>query len=270
MSLELATLFVSHGAPTLALDPGPAGAMLTALAPRLAGATAVVVVSAHWLAPRPTVSLAAHPPTLHDFNGFPAELYRMHYPAPGAPAAARRTLELLAAAGIDAGADAARGLDHGAWVPLRFLLPAADVPVTQLSLAARGSTRDHFRIGQTLRSLAAEGIVLMSSGSLTHNLHELDWSGSGQPAGWAMEFADWFAAHAQAGDVEALLDYRRQAPHAVRNHPTEEHLLPFFVSLGANDGRPMQRRPGGVTYGSLAMDAFVPEARAGSAQAVRA
>ena len=258
VSASFPTLFVSHGAPTLALDPGQAGDMLRTLAPGLNGASALIVASAHWITEQPTLGLSERPPTIHDFRGFPAELYQMRYPAPGAPAAARRALELLAAAGIQAGSDPERGLDHGAWVPLRYLAPAAGTPVTQLSLSARGSTHEHFRIGAALQPLAREGIVLLGSGSLTHNLAELDRSGTPQTARWAQEFADWFAARVEDGDVEALLDYRRRAPQAARNHPTEEHLLPFFVALGANGGRPMQRRPGGVTFGALAMDAFVP------------
>lgn len=254
-------LFVSHGAPTLAVEPGRAGAMLRQLGAELEAARALVVVSAHWETAVPTASLAAHPATLHDFRGFPRALYAIRYAAPGAPAAARRVLELLDGAGIAAAASPDRGLDHGAWVPLLHLAPGAQTPVTQLSVVRGGSPQLHYRIGLALRALREEGIALVASGSLTHNLDEVAWHADGRAAEpWVVEFAAWFAARSAAGDVEALLDYRRRAPHAARNHPTEEHLLPYFVALGANAGRPLLRRPGGTTYGVLAMDAFAAAA----------
>lgn len=260
-------LFVSHGAPTLALEPGGAGAMLRRLGgAALGNAQALLVVSAHWEAMAATASLAEVPATIHDYGGFPDALRRLHYPAPGAPATARAARALLAAAGIDAATDPDRGLDHGAWVPLRYLAPEARVPVAQLSLVRGGSPELHYRIGLALRPLLAEGVALIGSGSLTHNLYEIRWdAGEGEAAAWVREFADWFAERSEAGDVAALLDYRRRAPHAPRNHPTEEHLLPYFVALGAHGGAPLGRVAGGVCFGVLSMDAFAPVSSATSA-----
>jgi 4,5-DOPA dioxygenase extradiol len=253
-------LFVSHGAPTLALTPGRAGPLLRALGERLAGARAIVMASAHWETSVATASLAARPETLYDFRGFPTELYSLRYDAPGAPEVAVEVIRRLDAVGIQTATHPSRGLDHGAWVPLRYLVPDASIPVTQLSIVRGGSPQLHLRIGQALRGLQESGVVVIGSGSLTHNLGEIDWAGDDAPArAWAVEFADWFAVRSASGDVEALLDYRRLAPHAVRNHPTEEHLLPYFVALGSMpEGTPLIRQPAGVSYGVLAMDAFAP------------
>ena len=252
-------LFVSHGAPTLAITPGRAGPLLEQLGHEHAGARAILCVSAHWEAPVATVSAAARPATIHDFAGFPRELYGLRYPAPGAPALAADVLARLAAAGIATHREPERGLDHGAWVPLRYLVPAADIPVTQLSLIRGGSPAQHYALGTALAPLLAAGTWLIGSGSLTHNLYEFAGHAPDAPAEpWASEFADWIAARAADGDVASLLDYRRRAPHAARNHPTEEHLLPLFVVLGAVGGRALARRAAGTTYGVLVMDALEP------------
>ena len=255
----MSPLFVSHGAPTLAMAPGAAGALLGQLGREHAGAHAILCVSAHWEAPVATVSAAARPATIHDFAGFPRELYRLAYPAPGAPGLATEVLARLGAAGIAARSDPDRGLDHGAWVPLRYLVPAADVPVAQLSLIRGGSPAQHYALGAALAPLVAAGTWLIGSGGLTHNLYEFAGHAPDAPAEpWAIEFADWTAARAADGDVASLLDYRRRAPHALRNHPTEEHLLPLFVVLGAAGGAALTRRAGGTSYGVLVMDAFEP------------
>lgn len=251
-------LFVSHGSPMMAIEPGAAGAALAGLGQRLARPAALLVVSAHWETSAPAVSGAEHPDTVHDFGGFPRTLYTLQYAAPGAPALAERTRRLLDAAGFPTTVDPRRGLDHGAWVPLRHLYPDADVPVTQLSIQPRLSPAHHYRVGEALRPLLDEGVLIVASGSLTHNLHEFrDRSGSGS-APYVREFQDWVQHAIEAKDLAALLDYRRLAPHAVRAHPTDEHLLPLFVALGAGGlcGTVM-RLTDEVRYGMLAMDAYV-------------
>lgn len=251
-------LFISHGAPTLALDPGKTGEALARLGHALPRPQSILMVSAHWETSRPAISTAEQPTTIHDFGGFPEALYRMTYPAPGAPALARRTQALLREAGIQSDLDPKRGLDHGAWVPLRFLFPEADVPVTQLSIQSRMSTLHHYRLGEALRGLSREGVLVIGSGSLTHNLGEV-WlqSDKDAPAAYVREFQDWTHAAIAAGDTAALLDYRKLAPHSVRAHPTEEHLLPLFVALGAADSSAAVRRVSAeVTYGVLAMDVY--------------
>jgi len=252
-------VFVSHGSPMLAVEPGTAGPMLRALAAQLPRPEAILVVSAHWETAAPTVSRAQAPRILHDFHGFPPALYELDYEAPGAPALAGRTYSLLERAGLGAMLSDDRGLDHGAWVPLRYLYPDADLPVTQLSVVPGRGAAWHLGLGRALQPLADEGVLVLGSGGLTHNLGEFRGRAADAPApGWVSEFADWTAARLAAGEADALAAYRELAPHARRNHPTEEHLLPLLVALGAaGAGATGARVPGGVTYGVLAMDAFV-------------
>lgn len=248
-------LFVSHGSPMFALEPGRLGPLLQRLGAALPTLAAILIVSPHWQTRGVRVSAAPAPATIHDFGGFPAPLYTLQYPAPGAPAVAARTLALLQSAGFAAAFDAQRGLDHGAWVPLRYLKPAADVPVLQVSMPVDLDAAGALQLGRALAPLRAEGVLLIGSGSLTHNLHEL-----GRPIGdpeYAQTFADWIADAVARGDTEALLHYRRRAPHAARAHPTEEHLLPLLVALGASHpDDPRRHLDGGMTYGVLSMDSF--------------
>ena len=265
----LPSLYVSHGAPTLALDPGQTGPALAALAQELPRPEAILMVSAHWETARPAASTAPRPETIHDFGGFPDALYRMAYPAPGAPDVARRAKDLLDAAGIGTDLDLRRGLDHGAWVPLRFLYPAADIPVAQLSIQPRLSPQHHYRVGEALRALTEAGVLIIGSGSLTHNLHELRMTAT-KPATepYALAFQQWVYQAVNANDIAALLDYRRLAPEAARAHPTDEHFLPFFVALGAAGGSVSARRVNDeITYGALAMDAYVFGSAARTAEA---
>lgn len=252
-------VFVSHGAPTLALDPGQAGAMLSRLGRELPRPQAILAVSAHWEAPGPAVSAAPWPRTIYDFHGFPRELYSLCYPAPGAPDLAAEVAALLAQGGLACEISTDRGLDHGAWIPLRFLHPQADVPVTQLAVSPARGAAWHLELGRALAPLAHAGVLVLGSGGLTHNLREFRTHAPDDEApGWVREFADWVAAAVATGDRTALADYRRRAPHATRNHPTEEHFLPLLVALGAaGEGATGRRVPGGVSYGVLAMDAFV-------------
>jgi 4,5-DOPA dioxygenase extradiol len=254
------SLFVSHGAPTLAIEPGQAGVALEELGRTLPKPQAILVASAHWETSAPALSTAQWPETIYDFSGFPDALYRMRYPARGAPDLAVRAKSLLDAAGLQAGLDAARGLDHGAWVPLRYLYPDADVPVTQLSIQPQLSPVHHYRVGKALRPLAAEGVLILASGSLTHNLHEFRGR-TPQVAPYVREFQQWMKSAIDGKDIAALLDYRRLAPHGARAHPTEEHLLPLFVALGAAGTSGVARRiTEEVTFGVIAMDAYVFEA----------
>lgn len=264
---RLPAVFVSHGSPTLALDPGSTGPALGRLAASIPRPQAILVASAHWVAPRPSVSAAPHPETIHDFGGFPRPLFEIRYPAPGAPALAERAQALLRASGIEAAIDPGRGLDHGAWVPLRFMYPQADVPVTQIAIQP-GDARHHHRVGAALAPLADEGVLILGSGSITHDLGAVRWrEGENENVpDWVEAFRAWMADRLLANDVEALLDYRKRAPHAVRNHPTEDHLLPLFVPLGAAGASPrVERANDVVTFGVLGMDAFVMHPAAGEA-----
>ena len=229
-----ATLFLSHGSPMTALGGDPLSQVWTKLAATLPRPSAIVMVSAHWMTRDPAVGGSAQPETIHDFGGFPDELYRLLYPAPGAPALAQRIVQLLGEsgiAGIGAAIDAQRGIDHGAWVPLRTLFPAADVPLVQLSVQPERDARHHFALGAALAPLAAENVLIVASGHMTHNLGEYM---RGRPrARPSEEFRDWVHQRLVAGESDELLDWQSRAPHARFAHPTPEHFLPLFVALGA-------------------------------------
>lgn len=258
-SVNAPALFVSHGAPTFALDPGLLGPKLNQLGASLPALAAVAVVSAHWQTTGVQVMHTAAPETLHDFGGFPPALYRLRYPAPGAPRLASETLALLKAAGIEASLDERRGYDHGAWVPLLYLLPQAQVPVFQVSLPFDLDAPGALQLGRALEPLRQRGVLVMGSGSLTHNLREIGLSDPNATK-YAAEFAAWIRAHIESRDLRALEDYRRRAPHAARAHPTEEHFLPLLVALGASsDADAVAMLEGGMTYGVLSMDSYVFE-----------
>jgi 4,5-DOPA dioxygenase extradiol len=249
-------LFVSHGAPTFALDPGVLGPKLTLLGEQLPKLTAIAVVSAHWQTAGVEVMRTAAPQTLHDFGGFPPELYRLTYPAPGAPAQALKTAAILKAAGLESKFEDGRGIDHGVWVPLLYLVPSALIPVYQVSLPFSFDAHDALQLGRALAPLRREGVLVMGSGSLTHNLGEI---GRFDPSlsKYAVEFTGWIRTHVQRRDFDALVDYRRRAPHAKRAHPTEEHFLPLLVALGASDAADaVSVIEGGMTYGVLSMESY--------------
>ncbi|MBC7781603.1 MAG: dioxygenase [Proteobacteria bacterium] len=262
-------LFVSHGAPTLALESNEPKAMgipghgdtarrLRAIGRELGQPAAILIASAHWGTAQPMLSGSEAPATVHDFGGFAPELYRVRYPAPGAPAIARRVQQLLAGAGVEAGIDLQHGFDHGVWVPLLHLYPSAEVPVVQLSIQPALDARHHHALGRALAELADENVLVIGSGGITHNLGEaFAQRAVTHEAPWSRAFADWFDARLRDRDTAALLDWRARAPHALRNHPTAEHLMPFFVALGAaGAGASAHLVYRGSVWSALALDAW--------------
>lgn len=241
----LPSLFISHGSPMLALTPGPAHDFLRELGQTLSP-KAIVVVSAHWTSERLLVSQSSQPETIHDFGGFPRELYECQYPAPGEPALALRLARTLNAVPME------RGLDHGAWVPLSLMFPEADIPVVSLSLPVTWTNQALVELGEKLAALRAEGVLVVGSGSLTHNLSELQVQGAPTPT-WVSEFAGWIHDKLMEGERDALLAWER-APQARRNHPTPEHFQPLLVALGA--GGEASRLHHSVEHGVLAMDVY--------------
>ncbi|MCE1162373.1 MAG: dioxygenase [Thiomonas sp.] len=255
----LPTLFVSHGSPMLPLEPGTAGPMLQALGRDLPRPEIILAFSPHWMAREPTVGTSARPETVHDFGGFDRALYALQYPAPGAPQWAPRVERPLRQAGWQVHEDPHRGLDHGIWSPLRLMYPEADVPVVPLAMPWPLDAAGAYRLGAALAPLTEQGALLLGTGSLTHNLREFDPAAPTDeaPAPYVQAFVDWVRGMIDRGDTEALLDYRRRAPHAARAHPTDEHLLPLFWALGAaGAGARPRHHVGGVHYGSLSMDAW--------------
>jgi len=243
----------------LALQDSPAHAFLSELGKTLARPKAIVVISAHWeTKDTPAVSSAAQPETIHDFGGFPRALYELLYPAPGAPELAAHIATIMTQAGWNMTSTELRGLDHGVWVPLRLMYPEADIPVTQISLLHNATPAEHFRLGSALSALRDEGVLVIGSGSMTHNLYEFRGQKIDEAApGWVTEFTEWMHDKISARDMTALLDYRKLAPQAARNHPSEEHLLPLFVAVGASGNHEQAKRiHQSYEYGVLAMDIY--------------
>jgi 4,5-DOPA dioxygenase extradiol len=255
---RLPSLFLSHGAPTLPIDPSLPSAEFATLSAQLPRPESVLMLSAHWGTAQPVASTATEPETIHDFYGFPRQLYEIQYPAPGAADLARRATALLRDSGMHAGEEP-HGLDHGAWVPMLLMFPDADVPVAQLSIQPHLDAGHHFRVGRALRALRDEGVMVIGSGQITHNLRAADFSARPEDADPRVaEFTDWFEARLAARDIDALLDYRHKAPHAVLMHPTDEHLLPVFAALGAaDDDYSLAIQSLGTYQRSLAMTNYV-------------
>lgn len=276
----LPTVFVSHGSPMHAIDAGRAGDVWAELGRTLPRPSAVLIASAHWETELPMLSTARQPETIHDFGGFPAELYKITYPASGAPDVAERAIQLLQSGGLSATGNACRGLDHGAWVPLRRMFPSADVPVAQVSIQPSLDAAHHLRLGSALAPLTREGVLVVGSGHMTHNLR--DWMATVRQRGsmgvadgaaddYVTEFRAWIADALLQDDRARLARWRELAPHATRAHPTPEHLMPLFVAFGAAseaDGPPprIEHLDAGVDSGVLAMDAYVFWPQAGEAR----
>jgi 4,5-DOPA dioxygenase extradiol len=271
---NLPSLFISHGSPMIALEPGAAGAFMRELGPALDAAfghpRAIVVASAHSLTREPALLAAERHDTVHDFGGFPQPLYELRYDAPGAPALAPRVAQLMRDAGLPVQVVPDGGLDHGMWIPLRFAYPQVDVPVLPLAFPANWSPRQLFALGQSLAPLRSEGVLVLGSGSITHNLrlvfsraaHERTASADEPELPESAAFRRWFVERCAAQDTEALFDYRRQAPHAAYMHPSDEHLLPWYVAAGAGHEGPLLRVHDSVTAGCLGMDAYAFGAQA--------
>jgi 4,5-DOPA dioxygenase extradiol len=255
---RLPSLFLSHGAPTLPIDPSMPSGEFATLGARLPRPRSILVLSAHWGTNIPVASTAEAPETIHDFYGFPRALYELQYRAPGAPDVARQAAALLDAAGI-ATQTQPHGLDHGAWVPLLLMYPEADIPVAQLSIQPHRDPAHHYAVGRALRPLADDGVLIVGSGQITHNLRAADFGakpGDADPR--VAQFTDWFESRLAERDVQALLDYRLRAPHAALMHPTDEHLLPVFAALGAaNDDYTLDIQSLGTFQKALAMTNYV-------------
>lgn len=257
--MNMPTLFISHGSPMLAIEDSTAHRFLLGLGKALPRPRAIIIISAHWESTgRQVVSLASHPETIHDFGGFPEALFDIQYAAQGAPDVATHAAELLEQAGFAVGRSATRGLDHGAWVPLHLMYPDADIPVAQISLRRGASPAENEHMGKALRKLRDDGVLIIGSGALTHNLYAFHGASiDAEVPAWVSDFGKWMHEQLQTNQHGAPLDYRSRAPFAVRNHPTEEHLLPLFVAMGAAGDAPnAERLHASYEYGALAMDVY--------------
>ncbi|HEY0297043.1 MAG TPA: class III extradiol ring-cleavage dioxygenase [Bordetella sp.] len=250
-------LFVSHGSPMLAVEPGLTGPVLADWSQSLPEKPkGILVVSPHWMTRGLAVSTREQQVAWHDFGGFPDALYHLQYTAPGSPALAARVRQVLADAGLSSADDPRRPLDHGAWVPLRYLYPDAGIPVVQLSLDAGRDAAAQYELGRALAPLRDEGILVIGSGSLTHNLREYGGAHDAAPLDYVPGFQRWYAERLQGNRIDELLQWEFEAPNAHRAHPSDEHLMPLYVALGAGNGDTAHRLNDEVAYGALAMDAY--------------
>jgi 4,5-DOPA dioxygenase extradiol len=246
-----------------ALEPGQAGPLLTQLGKSLPRPRAIAVISPHWMTRGAAVCIAEKPETIHDFGGFDPRLYQMQYPASGSTEYAKTAINLLANAGWNPVATERWGLDHGAWVPLTYLYPKADIPVFQISLPAGLSLAQALAYGQALSGLREQGVLIIGSGSLTHNLSEFRGGRimDTPVSPYVPEFVSWVREVVMAGDADKLCRTFEDAPHAQRAHPTDEHYQPLLVALGASmksgQAAPARVLDGGVAYGIISMDSFV-------------
>ena len=276
-TVSLSPIFVSHGSPMIALEPGAAGAFLATLGAAIDAAfgrpKAILAISAHTAARTPVLLAAPRHAAVYDFGGFDPKLFTLRYDAPGAPQLAAQVSQLLAQAQIDVQASAEGGLDHGIWTALRYVYPDADVPVLPLAFVPSQSPAQQFAFGAALSALTAQGVLVMGTGSITHNLRHALAGGlrtdpdapSQTEIPESAAFRDWIRSRSAALDWDALFDYRRQAPHGIDMHPTDEHLLPWFVAAGAGGRQSAPLRlHASVTLGSLGMDAYAFGPQAGA------
>lgn len=247
-------LFISHGSPMLALNPEQVGPALERLSLNLPKPTAIIMMSAHWESNALEVSSAVRPETWHDFRGFPPELYDIRYPASGYPELAEDILQRFAQANLPAHANSTRPRDHGVWMPLLHMYPDADIPVVEISLPMNLSSDEIYKIGQTLAPLREKQMLLIGSGSITHNLRELAWNGDAQAVPeWASTFRNYVVNKLNHNDFDAVLDWET-IPYVNRNHPTIEHFAPIFFSMGT--GHRFSVVHSSFTMGSLGMDVY--------------
>ena len=251
-------LFVSHGSPMAAVEHDAYTRALARFGQAHQELRAIVVMSAHWQTKGGLlVTSSAQPETIHDFGGFPPELYRLRYPSPGDPALAQEVAQRLESAGFAVELDPARGLDHGAWVPLTHTHPAAKVPVIQVSEPWPRTPADLLQMGLALGPLRRQGVLVIGSGGVVHNLGEIDFDEHAPVAPWAAAFDGWVKERLDQFDVEGLARYATEAPDARRAHPTTEHFDPIFFALGATlEGDRLDELYQGIAYGSLGLRTF--------------
>ena len=252
---ELPALFISHGAPDLILTKEPAYQALVHIGQQWPAPEGIIAISAHWQAEEFTLGTAEQFSTIHDFGGFPADLYQLTYPAKGSRRLADQCGRALKSDGIAFTEDPQRGLDHGAWMPLMISWPQADIPILPLSLKRGASLREYLQLGRALAPLRHQGILLIASGAVTHNLGTMRAPGS--PADpWSIEFAEWLRGKLETAQTGALLDYRKRARHARLAHPTTEHFDPLLIAYGSGEERPGIRLHQSFVYGNIAMDSY--------------
>ena len=253
-ALTLPGLFISHGSPMLALNPEQVGPALERLSLNLPTPRAIIVMSAHWESEDLEVNTSVRPTTWHDFRGFPPELYQLRYPAPGEPELAEHILQLFADAGLNAHANSTRPRDHGVWMPLLHMYPQANIPVVAVSLPMQMTAQQIYHVGQVLSHLRKAQMLLIGSGSITHNLRALSWHGeTTSTPEWASAFRNYVVHKLGHSDYDAVLDWEN-IPYLAQNHPTLEHLAPLFFAMGT--GSRFNVVHSSFSMGALGMDIY--------------
>ena len=257
---RLPALFISHGAPDIAVRASAAHDALKRLGNTLPRPCAIASITAHWETATPSIATTVEPETLYDFGpNFDPRLYDMTYPAPGSPELAERmAIAIEQRLGTPVSRNKSRGFDHGVWTPLMLMFPQADIPVISVAIQPNESPTHHHALGEALRPFRDEGVLVMASGAMTHNLSQFRGRTIDSPEEpWVADFRSWMLDHLTQADRSAVLNYRHTAPFAADNHPADEHLLPIFTALGAMyDGEQAQRVHESLQFGVIAMDAY--------------
>jgi 4,5-DOPA dioxygenase extradiol len=260
MTQRFPSVYVSHGSPMVVLENSAAREFMTGYGRQLGVPKAILIASAHFEARRPLLSADAHPEMIYDFGGFPRALFEMQYPAPGSPELAVRAAAMLTAAGLPATPVEGRGYDHGTWTPLKLMYPDANIPVVQLSIQSMLGGDHHVAMGRALAPLRDEGVLVMGSGSITHNLRELmrtRGAVDAPPPPWVVDFDEWVLAKAESGALDDIAHALERAPHGRANHPSPEHYLPLpFAMAAAGEGAKGRRVHSSCQYGVLMMDTY--------------
>lgn len=254
------TVFVSHGSPMIMLENSEARDFLQQFGKQLGRPKAILMCSAHFETGEPRLSADQNPEMIYDFGGFPRPLYEIKYPAPGEPSLARRAVDVLKAAGYRAAPMTNRGYDHGTWTPLALMYPQADIPVVQISIQPHAGGAHHVALGRALAPLRDEGVLIMGSGTLTHNLYaysQVRRMPDYPTPEWVSRFGDWVREKAEAGATDEIADYLKSAPFARENHPSDDHFLPLPFAMGAaGEGAKGKRQHTSNQSGVMLMDAY--------------
>lgn len=254
---RLPVYFISHGAPDLLTRDVPASKFMKELSLPLDKARAILVISAHWETEEPEITAVTKPETIHDFYGFPKELYDIRYPVIGSAELAEEIADILKTNGFKSILDYTRGLDHGAWMPLYLIAPKCALPVLQLSIQTGKSPEYHYNVGKAIAPLRNKGVIIIGSGNITHNLRAALRDQTNESLKYAEEFEAWLHEALLQKEHSVILDWVNNAPHAKWNHPTDDHILPLFTVLGTSDNDPAERIHQSYDYNVLSMGSYI-------------
>lgn len=256
-SQKLPVLFLGHGSPMYAIEPNEHTAAWEALGKTMQKPKAILAISAHWLTRGVWLTAMKQPPTIHDFGGFPEALFKQQYPAPGSPELAKRVANLVEPLMPATLEEEEWGLDHGTWSVLKYVYPNADVPIVQMSINAQLSEQEHYDLAKALKPLRDEGILIVASGNVVHNLRTIDWHENAKPLPWATQFNDYFKDRLAAHDLNALIHWRDAGEMARMSVPSPDHYWPLLYILGASDAQePIHIVTDGIELGSISMLSF--------------